>query len=165
MREYITRHYRSWCDFAKRAGYGVRCSDIRLVTAYDSTGKYSAMVFSQNDQRRLVDFELVASDVARASATWGRWRCQFPRMHETYGPREGHEDSDQCVFLRSYRAYPRIVGPVRIEAEAEPQDMDPTDDNEAAQAVTQVDSVETTLEDGELESLLQGRRLMYKSPR
>jgi hypothetical protein len=40
-----------------------------LVTGHDSTAEKSIRVFSQNNQRRKMEFELALSNVASASAT------------------------------------------------------------------------------------------------
>lgn len=131
FKDYILKHHRSWLQFARDKGHDVEDTEqLLLVTGHDSTADFSMLAFAQNNQRRKVEFELSVPNVASASASWGRWKYQFPRVHEHHGPyrpaslpRLSVQEvvRDQCIFVRAFRVYRRWkLLPSRIKAAAGP---------------------------------------------
>ncbi|THH01753.1 hypothetical protein EW026_g997 [Hermanssonia centrifuga] len=114
-------HHKSWAQFANDSGHGIGPEDILLVTGRDMTADHTMLAFSQNDQRREMQLEVGISDIASASARWGRLSCQFPVLFRNQGPLRrieptsqeiaGTEEPErtQCVFLRAYRVYHRAL--------------------------------------------------------
>ncbi len=121
FRSFILKHHKSWAQFANDSGHGIGPEDILLVTGRDMTADHTMLAFSQNDQRREMQLEVGISDIASASARWGRLSCQFPVLFRNQGPLRrieptsqeiaGTEEPErtQCVFLRAYRVYHRAL--------------------------------------------------------
>lgn len=90
------------------------------------------LVFTKNNQRRKVKFELL-TDVSSASVAWSRWRYQFSCVHEHCGPRNVSKDAaeelvyDQCVFIHALRVYRRnkLLFLKVMKAAADPNDSGP----------------------------------------
>lgn len=147
FKDYILAHHRSWLRFARDKGHDVEgIEKLLLVTGHDSTADFSMLAFSHNNQRRTVEFELGAANIASASASWGRWKYHFPRVHEHSGPRRdgspavdetGEVVQDQCVFVRALRIYRRakFFSPKALQAAAgyhDPGSQPPPEDTNAA---------------------------------
>lgn len=106
------------------------------------------LAFSQNNERRKLEFQLSGSDIVSSSASWGRWKYQSSRVYEHCGPRSANLPSatssttettyDQCVFIRALRVYRRNkLLPLRIlKAAADHWNLDPGFPPEDGAAVT-----------------------------
>ena len=164
FKAYTKRHYDSWVEFARDAGYG---SDVRpvLVTGVDMTRDFAMMAYSNNGVALRSEFAISVPAIASASASaWGTWHTEG-LVHTNCGPQlcrppsstqtaalalSGNDHTEtppdeynQCVFVRYFTVCKRaLMFPTVIRASAGPHDLGRggRDDEELPEVEAQSDS-------------------------
>ncbi|TCD67233.1 hypothetical protein EIP91_000362 [Steccherinum ochraceum] len=136
FRDYIFENYQSWTKFAISQGHNIEMHDLILVTGRDLTADFAVATFLRPSASSSVAFSLGAPNVGSVGvSSWGSWSLDIP-LYTSWGPQSlvpGAESESQtyssvperipppytqCVFLRGFRVYRRLLIPQVIKARA-----------------------------------------------
>lgn len=140
--EVIVRNHESWLTFANDVlGRGISLRDIVLVSGCDLTKEWTIATFDEETVNIDVSFSVNALPGSAGCGVWGEWQSELhvpnrsgpgpllpplspsSTMIEQSRSPPSQADFNQCIFIRGYRIFRRLLPfALKLKAAAEPED-------------------------------------------